>query len=92
MFGAVNWGGVITRYNVASQPLEEVDWHYLQRDFGGRNHFILANYQLAQGLHDPHCNYRGYYTDWRGWNYSDWRNRTSIDVRATFPDCSKKHW
>ena len=81
LFGAVNWGGVITRYNLATQPLEEVDWDYLWRDFDGRNDFLLARY-----VHDRpnelagRCRYNIAYTDWRSFNYSDWRNLTSPGV------------
>lgn len=89
LFGAVNWGGVITRYNVATQSLEKVDWDYLSYDFDKRNAFLLARYSGGQKFLEGRCNYGGYYEDWRGWNYSDWRNRNSPDVLEWYLNCSR---
>lgn len=75
-FGAINWPGVITRFNLATQTAEEVDWRYLQFDLDRRNSFILRSHCESA---DSKCfqqidKYRHQPTDWRSWNYADWRN------------------
>ena len=76
VFGAVNWPGVITRYNLATQDPEEVDWNYLYRGFDGRNDFLLAPLSPTKTVAPTQrTRYYDTYTDIRGWNYADYRNQ-----------------
>ncbi|MEM9835461.1 MAG: DUF4153 domain-containing protein [Bacteroidota bacterium] len=85
LFASVNWGGVITRYNLATQHLEEVDWHYLSSGIGPQNTFLLAKHQeyapfLAKYYSWKRKNRPEKYVpqDWRSWNYADYRNLQSL--------------
>lgn len=74
-FAAVNWSGVITRYNLATQTAEEIDWDYLDHGLDKRNTFLLLDHPES----DVHHRLKGDTdhhrpADWRSWNYADWRN------------------
>lgn len=74
-FSAVNWSGVITRYNLATQAPEAVDWHYLRNGLDNRNTFLILDHpDAALEMHKKTLS--NYYqpADWRSWNYADWRN------------------
>lgn len=79
-FSAVNWSGVITRYNLATQSVEEVDWYYLRSGLDRRNTFLLWEHPEAnldmhmKTIRDFHKT-----ADWRSWNYADWRNYRALD-------------
>jgi hypothetical protein len=84
-YGAVNWPGVMTRYNL-SYPAERVDWDYLVRGLDDRNLFLLRT--RADEL--PARSFRYFrqkegrikeYTDLRSWNFPDYRNGLSTDDR-----------
>lgn len=101
LLGAVNWDGIITRYNIATQSYEAIDYHYLINDLGDGNAFLLAqdpkigkqyysnharylpkeynNYNLSWKLDPNHHTY----SDWRSWNYADYRNHR-ITRKNTF--------
>ncbi len=80
LFAAVNWPGVITRYNLATQTAEETDWYYLEKTLPGENAFLLlqhpdsgvrATWKGVPAWHE--------YADWRSWNYADWRNLQALE-------------
>ncbi|OAV44287.1 DUF4173 domain-containing protein [Lewinella sp. 4G2] len=77
LFGAINWAGVITRYNLSTQDTTEIDWDYLYYGFGGRNDFLLYTHPKAIAV-DVVGDKRRYtstyrYADWRSWNYAQYR-------------------
>lgn len=79
-FGAVNWSGAITRYNLATQEPDRIDWYYLTHGLDARNTFLLLDhpesgvlklYRSGIEYHRP--------ADWRSWNYADWRNVRALE-------------
>lgn len=86
VFAAVNWSGVITRYNLAFQAADHQDLEYLFKELGEGNDFLLCNEELvARYLAKHHqgrdlrnlrrkLSPREHSTDWRSWNYADYRN------------------
>jgi len=81
LLGAVSWTNVVTRYNLATQEAEEVDWYYLVDELPNENAFLLEAYDDAHSGYSSVAgmNYKmlpaaHHITDWRSWNYSDWRN------------------
>ena len=74
LFGAVNWPGVITRYNLATQAPDEVDWQYLYHGFDGRNDFLLAPLSAYHPVQRGRVRPVSTYSDLRGWNFADYRN------------------
>lgn len=89
VFGAVNWSGIITRYNLHTQAIEEIDWKYLYRGFDGRNAFFLETHPKAVAANGSAHIYRytrlGAYRDWRGWNYSSYRALRVQQLRENTP-------
>lgn len=89
VFGAVNWSAIITRYNLHTQAIEEIDWKYLYRGFDGRNAFLLETHPKAVAANSYAHNYRytslGTYRDWRGWNYSSYRALRVQQLRVNPP-------
>jgi len=79
LFAAINWPGVITRVNLATQTTEEVDWEYL-RYLPEQNTFLLIGHPEAEVLKTwkGTAAYNGY-ADWRSWNYSEWRNLQALE-------------
>lgn len=78
-FGAVNWPGVITRYNLATQTTEEVDWDYLRSGLDRRNAFLLfVHPDDPLGMHSKSLPTTHRRADWRSWNYADWRNERAV--------------
>jgi hypothetical protein len=75
LFAAVNWSCVVTRYNLSSQTADEIDWNYLLYDLPPDNAFLLQNSPGGEQIieHKRRSNQRAI-TDWRSWNYADWRN------------------
>ncbi|MEM6771035.1 MAG: DUF4173 domain-containing protein, partial [Bacteroidota bacterium] len=74
-FSAVNWSGVITRYNLATQTTEEIDWQYLCSGLDRRNTFLLFDHpEDPLGMHGKTLSSTHKVADWRSWNYADWRN------------------
>ncbi len=81
-FGAVNWPGAITRVNLR-QARSEIDWEHLIDELDERNLFLLVAEadrlpsRLAWDIRNKAR--RGeearLESDWRSWNYADWRNR-----------------
>ncbi|MEO0734649.1 MAG: DUF4173 domain-containing protein [Bacteroidota bacterium] len=79
LFGAVNWSGVITRYNLATQAATAVDWEYLSRGLDRRNTLLLVKRpDYPKEYWARNRKYYGGYTDWRSWNYADWRNYRAL--------------
>jgi len=80
-FAAINWDGIITRYNLSNQAPSEVDWVHLT-NLSERNTFLLNQPKFRPHLEDlyvPKLHPDRYkQTDWRSWNYSDWRNYKSF--------------
>ncbi|MFT6001051.1 MAG: hypothetical protein ACI81P_003518 [Neolewinella sp.] len=75
LFAAVNWSCVVTRYNLSAQTADEVDWNYLLYELPPDNAFLLYDYPQGRKLiaHKQLVN-QAAITDWRSWNYADWRN------------------
>ncbi|WP_116105449.1 DUF4173 domain-containing protein [Lewinella sp. IMCC34191] len=73
-FGAVNWSGIITRVNLR-QPTDRIDWSYLVDDLDGTNHYMLRDQlnRLPTRYHRRVRLSREAVSDWRTWNYADWR-------------------
>jgi hypothetical protein len=77
-YGAVNWPGVITRYNL-NYPAERVDWDYLVRGLDDRNLFLLRTRgdelpaRSLWYLREKESGSRGF-SDLRSWNFPDYRN------------------
>jgi len=80
-FAAINWDGVITRFNLSTQSVEEVDWVHLA-NLSDRNTYLLNQPKFRPHLEDiylPKLNPNRYKsTDWRSWNYNKWRNYKSF--------------
>lgn len=90
LLGAVNWDGIITRYNFATQHPDRIDYEYLIGDVGNGNAFLLARYSDAKTLPTSNGSYNAYcanrrlhekltpvthrINDWREWNFADVRN------------------
>jgi hypothetical protein len=86
LFAAVNWSGVITRYNLTFQAADRQDLQYLFEALGEGNDFLLCDEAfVARYLAKHHqgrdlrnlrrkLSPREYSTDWRSWNYADYRN------------------
>ncbi|MEM9528344.1 MAG: DUF4173 domain-containing protein, partial [Bacteroidota bacterium] len=76
VFGAVNWTNIITRYNLAQEDTAAIDWHYLRWQLDDRNRFLINQHPgLPPSIKkDPNGPYWHTYSDWRSWNYPDWRN------------------
>ncbi len=81
VLGAVNWTNGITRYNLATQEPEEIDWYYLVDVLPASNAFLIEAYDDAHpgepskgGMHRKMLPYTHRIADWRSWNYADWRN------------------
>lgn len=80
LFAAVNWSGVITRYNLATQPAAETDWQYLHSYHLKDNDFLLRPRQPdTYDVHKISAIRRNTYTDWRSWNYAEWRNVRALE-------------
>ncbi|WP_020571307.1 DUF4153 domain-containing protein [Neolewinella persica] len=75
LFAAINWSCVVTRYNLSAQTADEVDWNYLVYELPPDNAFLLHDYPGGKDLmeHKRLSNQQAI-TDWRSWNYADWRN------------------
>jgi hypothetical protein len=82
-FAAVNWSGVITRYNLATQEASKVDWNHLRYGLDRRNTFLLLDENPARldrsskSRASTHKN-----ANWRSWNYPDWRNHRALERRS----------
>ncbi|SER37265.1 DUF4153 domain-containing protein [Neolewinella agarilytica] len=81
VLGAVNWTNGITRYNLATQEWEEVDWYYLVNVLPASNAFLIEAYDEAHPgetskgeMHRKMLPNTHRIADWRSWNYADWRN------------------
>lgn len=78
LFAAVNWTNVITRVNLSTQTIEEIDWEYL-RYLPQDNTFLLLDRPEAEIMKIWKGSVDQYrYADWRSWNYSDWRNLRAL--------------
>lgn len=79
LFAAVNWTNVITRVNLSTQTSEVIDWEhlrYMPRD----NTFLLLKHPESGILKLEKADTKLYRsTDWRSWNYSDWRNLRALE-------------
>jgi hypothetical protein len=76
-YGGINWPGVITRYNL-TYPDERIDWAYLVRDLDDRNLPLLERAGARIPAATVPLLYRkrhraAPFTDWRSWNYPDYR-------------------
>lgn len=85
VLGAVNWTNSITRYNLATQEPEEIDWYYLVNVLPASNAFLIEAYDEAHPhetskgeMHRKMLPYTHRIADWRSWNYADWRNRRAL--------------
>lgn len=75
LFAAVNWPCVVTRYNLSAQTVDKVDWDYLLYELPPDNAFLFQDYPGGKEMveHKRLTNQHAI-TDWRSWNYADWRN------------------
>ncbi|MTB50102.1 DUF4153 domain-containing protein [Lewinella sp. W8] len=89
LFGAINWPGVITRYNLAATTRSEVDLYYLTHGLPGDNTFLLLQSEVINYIDLPYRKRRDAISapkSWRSWNYADWRNIRAHKIhRAKFP-------
>jgi len=75
LFAAVNWSGVITRFNLATQTAEEIDWQYLHYGLSDGNTFLLLDHLDGKLNNQKKSSIHQYQpADWRSWNFADWRN------------------
>lgn len=81
LFAAVQWDGVITRYNIVNQASERVDWGYLVRGLSDANTFLLLRHPEQREFFEEYYPWsskinraRRGWADWRSWNYADHRN------------------
>lgn len=82
-FSTINWSVVITRYNLATQPANKVDWYYLRSGLDNRNTFLILDHlDTVQGVHSKTVSYYYQPADWRSWNYADWRNLRALNTGA----------
>jgi hypothetical protein len=80
LFAAVNWSGVITRFNLATQTTEEIDWQYLRSHHLEDNDFLLPSHQPGSMTYGRNWDLQQpSYTDWRSWNYAEWRNLRELE-------------
>ena len=64
LFGAVNWPGVITRYNLSANTRSEVDLYYLTNDVAPRQ--IAPATALGAVFYAPCVNQLGFFCCSRG--------------------------
>lgn len=81
-FGAINWSSVITRYNISAQTAATIDWDYLRSGLDRRNTFLLLDHPEAQmHLHVKSLSSYHSWSDWRSWNYADWRSLHALEQK-----------
>lgn len=92
LLGAINWDGVITRYNMATQSMKQLDLLYLAGGLGDGNAFLLArNKELRARFAAPDqrssYQYGNAYNnfEWKlnphNHRYADWRSWNYKDYR-----------
>jgi hypothetical protein len=77
LFGAINWPGVITRYNLSADTHREVDLYYLTHGVSRDNTFLLLESGVVKYRDLPYQKRKQEKftpSSWRSWNYADWRN------------------
>lgn len=86
LFGAVNWPGLITRYNLSVASRSKLDLDYLLHDVSRDNTFLLLQSGKVKRDELPyHKQRKGIFAprSWRSWNYADWRNFRALAAPET---------